>query len=314
MLLSQRLWLAAPVVLVLACTGHQESPSVIVPLSRGAAISSSESPALATRATFNNRSAWFVFDTGAGAHTLAAWFVDAADLKIARGFEGLSAQDAGGNPVNLSVVRDLLGELQGGHTLSLPMAIVAAFPPAFETAEVAGLLNPLLLASESNAVVLDLKRSELRFEPFGNAVDRLNARRISVDEMKICTSDEVAIPNRVFALLVRTGENEGWLTIDTGADVTSVTRASSLIDGTVLELGAQTMGIAGKLQTYQVAPALALGFGGHQASVDAHVVESRAGSCGADGLLGLDAMASCAFVFGEQELAIACDPRDNSGR
>lgn len=308
MLLRQRLWLVAPAVLILACTGHQDPPSVIVPLSRGAAISNSESPAIAARVTFNNRSAWFVFDTGAGAHTLAAWFVDAADLKIDHGFDELSALDSGGNPVNLRVVRDQPGELLGGHTLSLPMAIVAGFPPEFEKAEIGGLLNPQLLASEGNAVVFDLKGSELRFEPFDRAVDRLNARRVSMDEMKICTSDDVAIPNRVFALLVEAGENEGWLTIDTGADVTSVTSVSSLSEGAVLEPGGQTMGIAGKPQSYQLAPALALGFSGHQASVNAHVVESRAGSCGADGLLGLDAMASCAFVFGEQELAIACDP------
>lgn len=308
MMRRQRSYLVVLAGLLLVCTGHPEPPPLVVPLSRGAAISNTESPAIAARLTFNGRTAWFVFDTGAGAHTLAEWFVDAAGMQTEEGFEGLSARDSGGNPVNLRVVRDQVGELHGGQALHLPMAIVARFPEAFEAADLAGLLNPQLLAGERNAVVLDLRRSELRIEPFDGATDRLGAHRVSEDAVEICTSEDVTIPNRVFALLVQVDGKEGWLTLDTGADVTSLTRVSPVLEGVALEPGGQTMGIAGQAQAYQVARGLPLTFAGHRATTDVQVVESGAGSCGADGLLGLDAIGSCAFVFGQQELAMACRP------
>lgn len=89
--------------------------------------------------TFNGQTAVFAFDTGAGAHTFARWFIDAADLPIDSSFAGLSARDATGAPVQLMVVHELVGHLEGGEILPVGTAVVADFPPSFESDEIGGL-------------------------------------------------------------------------------------------------------------------------------------------------------------------------------
>jgi len=51
---------------------------------------------------------------------------------------------------------------------------------------------------------------------------------------------------------------------------------------------------------------LAISFADQQTSLDTRIVESTGEGCGPDGLLGLDAMRRCAFVFGRPSLALVC--------
>lgn len=169
-------WLMAGILYWAACTPLREERSLVIPLSDEAALSSTDAPGLAVRLAFNGESAWFIFDTGAGAHTLAGWFVDRASMSLDDAASGdLSARDATGAPVQLQIVRDQVGELGEGNQIRLTEAVVASFPPEFQDAEIGGLLNPQLLAQGANAVVLDLRVPELRFEPFVAAVRRLGA-------------------------------------------------------------------------------------------------------------------------------------------
>jgi hypothetical protein len=291
-----------------ACAGAAASPQIVIPLSQGAALSSPDSPGIGARLTFNGQTAWFVFDTGAGAHTLARWFVDAADLDVDSSMVGLTARDATGNPVALTVVQDLVAELGNDRKLSVGTAVVANFPPMFQAAQIGGLLNPQLLARDGEAVVLDMRVPELRIESFDQAVHRLGAKILAREELDICISAAAAIPNLVFAVAVGVGDREGRLQLDTGADVTTINRGSQLIRDVALEPGGQTMGIAGQAGAYELARNLVLTFAGHSVTTDAQVVESTGRGCGQDGLLGLDAIGRCALVLGPDAMAFACSP------
>jgi hypothetical protein len=77
-------------------------------------------------------------------------------------------------------------------------------------------------------------------------------------------------------------------------------------DPVVLERGGETMGIAGRPQSYSVARGLAVSFAGYRTIVDAQVVEAIHGGCGPDGLLGRDALARCALLFSRRAVAITC--------
>lgn len=46
-------------------------PGLVIPLSAGANLSDPDAPPLAVRLSINGKDAWFVFDTGAGTHSLA---------------------------------------------------------------------------------------------------------------------------------------------------------------------------------------------------------------------------------------------------
>jgi hypothetical protein len=289
-----------------ACAHHVASP-VVVPLQYDSALAKAGFPNPAARVTFNDRTAWFLFDTGAGVHTLADWFADAANMKLDDSLaEGVKGKDATGDSVAFRAVRGLEGHLAGETTLILDVAAVAKFPPMFETAEIGGLINPQLLAGHEQATTLDLRVPEFRIEPFKDAMRRINARQVNSDEVQICSAAESLIPNLLFAVLTRTQNGEGWLSLDSGAAVTKVTNASPLVRGVELEPGGETVGVAGRRQTYSRARELSMTFAGHPVSVDAAVVEKLGLDCGPDGLLGLDAIGQCAFVLGKESLAIAC--------
>jgi hypothetical protein len=297
--------LLATLALLAACTPRPE-PRLVVPLSGEAALSSPDGVPLATRLTFHGRSAWFAFDTGAGAHTLAGWFVDSAGMRVT-GLGDLEARDAGGNAVSIRAVRDQEATLPSGGTLDLEAAIVADFPPAFESAELGGLLNPQLLAAEGEAVVLDLPRGELRIERYEDAIARLGARPVPADELRACRSDAAPIPNLVYAVRVGSAAGEAWLTLDTGADETAIRRGSPLVEGVALQPGGRSMGVAGRASSFEVAPGLPLRVGEQDVTVDAQVAPGDPQGCGPDGLLGLDALGGCALVLGRDALALACD-------
>lgn len=297
--------MAALLLVVGTCGGHEGSPFVI-PLQ---AEHTAPGHALAARLDVNGQEAWFMFDTGAGVHTLARWFVDAAGIAIDDGAsDAIQARDATGEPVEIRVARGLVGRLPDGRALALESAIVADFPPEFQELGVGGLLNPQLLASADRAVVLDLRVPELRFENFEDAVRRLGARILRDDELQACVDADTPIPNLLFAVLVSAGgEETAWLQLDTGAGKTSIVASSRLVDGLELEPGGEMMGIAGRRQAYTVAPDLAIAFGSVRASVDAEVVERTHRGCGPHGLVGRDVLGSCALVLRRESVAISCD-------
>lgn len=113
---------------VLGSCVEPAEPPLVVPLQT--------EPVLSVELTFGERTAWFMFDTGAGAHTLARWFVDAAGMTIdADAPADLSARDVTGQTVQLQVVREPVGRLPDGGELALGSTIVADFPPHFEETE-----------------------------------------------------------------------------------------------------------------------------------------------------------------------------------
>jgi hypothetical protein len=303
-----RSYLVAFLIVVGGCMGRPDPQHLVVPLSTGAALSSPDSPGIGVRLTFNGEAAWFVFDTGAAAHTFARWFVESAALEIDSSYTGLAARDATGGSVQLLVVHGLVGGLEGGDSLRIGTGVVAGFPPMFEAAQIGGLLNPQLLAEAATAVVLDLRVPELRLEPFDRAVRRLGAAVSDEEEVEVCVSDAAAIPNRIFAIRVSSGDRDGWLKLDTGADVTSIRRGSSLLEGVELEAGGISMGVAGQLRRHDLARDLVLVFAGHTVMTSAQVVEPTLGACGNDGLLGLDAVGRCALILGRESIAFACSP------
>jgi hypothetical protein len=304
-----RSYLILALIGMAGCGGREGLPELIIPLSTGAALSSPDSPGTGVEVNINGEPAWFVFDTGAGAHMFARWFVEAAELMIDASLTDLSARDATGATVQIQVVHDVVGQLPDGATLPLGTVVVAQFPRLFELRKVGGLLNPQLLAQEATAVVLDLRVPELRMELFDRAVLRLGATILSEEgDLEVCVVTASPIPNKRFAIRVRSGEGEGWLQLDTGADATYVSRASRLIQGMALESGGTSVGVAGRPEAYDVARDLVLTFGGFSVTTAARVVERSGEGCGPDGLLGLDAVGRCALILGSEAVALACSP------
>lgn len=272
-----------------------------------AALSKADFPSPAARLTINGRTAWFLFDTGAGVHVLASWFVEAAGLEAGEVLEGkVHGIDATGRALALRGIRDLRATLDDAGVLTLGLATVSDFPAEFEHSNIGGALSPQLLAESGKSAAFDLRVPELRFEPFRDAVRRLGARVVPRDRVQFCGAIDGPMPNLVFAIQVEARRRVGILLLDSGATATKVLAQSALVRDLRLARGGTTLGIGGEGQTFSVARRLRIEFAGHRATVDARVVELPGRPCNSDGLLGLDALRRCALVVGRQELAIRC--------
>ena len=264
-------------------------------------------PTPALRMRVGGRTAWFLVDTGAGVHLIASWFVKAAELTTDEGLgREVTGVDATGRPMAFRGLRDVTGVLDDGSPLRLPIAAVTDFAPEFEEADVAGALSPQLLAAAGEAAALDLRVPELRLESFAAAVSRLGARRVPRERAEICGSPTGKIPNLLFAIPITARGRKGSLLMDSGARVTKLVPGSSLVRGLRLEVGGRTTGLTGTAQTFSLIRGLRVEFAGYARELDARVAGRGHGVCGRDGLLGLDALASCAVVLGEHDVAVAC--------
>src|SRR5215475_10933679 len=121
-------------------------------------------PSPLLRATVGGQSAWFLIDTGASVHTLASWLVSAAHLSTRETTATVTGSTGMGKPVRAVANQAIL--LEGGRLLELREAIVVEFPTNFATNKIGGLLSPQLLATGSDASVLDLRVPALRFDAF----------------------------------------------------------------------------------------------------------------------------------------------------
>lgn len=278
-----------------------------LPLRYDAALASADLVSPAARLTINGRTAWFLFDTGAGVHVVASWFANAAGLEVDEGLAGkVHGRDATGKRVDFRGLKSLSARLDDGSTLVLPLALVADFPPEFEQQQVGGALSPQLLAGPGQAAALDLRVPELRVEPFSDAVRRLGARPLPRQRLRVCGSADDPIPNLVFAIPVEAGGGEGLLVLDTGAIATKLMAASPLVGRKRLQPGGLTWGVTGERQAYSLAPRHRLRFAGYRVRLNARVVDMAKDWCGADGLLGFDALRRCALVLGDRDVAIRC--------
>jgi hypothetical protein len=303
--------LALAVVLsILAATVAAAGEPRRIALAYDEALKKADFPNPVVRMRIGNRPVWLLVDTGAGVHLLASWFVKAAGLPIdeALGKE-VSGVDATGQEMAFRGVRNVRGLLDDGSTLELALAAVADFAPDFEKANVAGAISPQLLAGAGEAAAMDLRIPELRLEPFAAAVARLGARVVTGDGLEICGSRSGPVPNLLFAIPVKVGAASGSLLLDTGARVTKLHPGSALTRGLQVEAKAGTgTGVTGVAQSYGLARDVRIELPGRVATVDARVAERGREVCGREGLLGLDAIGSCALVLASDRIAIACRP------
>jgi Aspartyl protease len=294
-------------VSIVLAAGVSANDTRTISLRYDAGLAKGDFPNPAAHLTVNGQSAWFLFDTGVGVHMVASWFADAVGLKTDEAFgEEVQGIDSTGRAVAFRGLRDLVARVDDGNQLTLAVAAVADFPPEFRQFRIGGALSPQLLADPGQAAALDMRVPELRIEAFEQSVRRLGARRLPRDQVQVCGSTKDPVPNLVFAIGVSAGGRKGTMALDTGAGVTKLVAQSALLRGVRLASGGETTGLAGKPQPYRLARGLRITFGDYHATVDARVVNESRRRCGADGLLGLDAIGRCAIVLSEKDLAIAC--------
>jgi hypothetical protein len=289
--------------------GPRNTPPVQFQLHYPGVLRDADLPNPAARVTVAGRSVWLLFDTGAGVHMLASWFVEAAGLPTGD-LEGMSGRDSTGRDLPFRAVRDVPLRFIDGSELALPEAAVTEFPLFFKEHEVAGVLSPQLLSPAGSAAVLDLRVPELRIEEFEGAVRRLYAVELQRSPAAKVCSEVAPLRNRLFAVPVSVGGERASLALDSGAAHSKLSPTSPAARGLEgsLEDGGTSTGLSGVADAFKIARRVSVQLGKHAATIDLRVGSNR-NTCGPDGILGLDVMSRCAFVLAEQRIAFACGTR-----
>jgi hypothetical protein len=255
-------------------------------------------PSPLLRGTIHGRAVWFIIDTGAGVHTLASWLVKATGIVT----HTTRATTRGSTGVE-SAVRAVYGEsIQvNGCREDIPLreAIVVDLPPILEEQRIGGLLSPQLLAPANMAAILDLQLPRLSF---GNAP-------VASAGTHVCRNGDSQFANRLYAAPMSADNLTGVMLIDTGATgsvAVPSSRIATALANKASETG-HTRGVGGTVTSARKVPNVALRFGGGEALVSLSIGGAPP-TCGADGLLGMDALRLCRLVLGESTFAWSCHP------
>ena len=296
-------------VCAIACSSAtaQSIPSDTISLRYDEKLAALGFPSPLLRATVNHQSAWFLIDTGASVHTLASWLVSAAQLSTRETTATVTGSTGTGKPVR-GVANQKI-RLEGGRQLELREAIVVEFPGNFAKNKIGGLLSPQLLATGSEASVLDLKGPTLRFERFDSAVTNLGrGRTMSSAGLHVCLNAQSPFENRLYTVPVTADTIAGTMLVDTGATSTLAAPSSSIAGALKGRASERTKarGVGGNAQVMAKVPGVKLEYGGASSTL-AVTIGGAQPPCEADGLIGMDALRRCVFVLGETAFAWSCD-------
>ena len=191
-----------------------------IPLHYDAALAGKGFPSPIARLSIDGRDAWFLIDTGAGVHTFAAWFVEAAGIPVHDSKAILRGST--GADTRVRVVNAVSASLDDGSALALHEAAVVDFPRIFSDEHIGGLLSPQLIARAGEAAVPDYRVPSLRFEPFAAAAAKLAGTPGIDGETRVCHNADSPFANRLFSVLVRAEGVGAHLLVDSGATRTIV--------------------------------------------------------------------------------------------
>jgi predicted aspartyl protease len=295
------------IVAVLAAAiavSRPQAASPVVGLIYSADLAAVGFPSPVLRATVNGQSVWFLIDTGASVHTLARWFATATHLGLRdtqttlRGSTGATSQARAAGPIQL--------ETRDGGTISVREAVVVDLPQVFADQHIGGLISPQLLARAGEAVILNLRTPSLSFAPFDGALASLGlAPSAATSGTHVCPTGGPP-PGRSYGASVTIAGITADMTTDTGA--TSTVVASTRIARALVarsQANGQIQGVGGDAQSAKTVAGVSIVRGGAARKADVILGGTSAG-CGADGLLGMDALRGCTLVLGETTMAWSC--------
>jgi predicted aspartyl protease len=292
--------------LAAATTAQPSAADHVLDLSFNADLAAQGFPSPLLRATVNGQVVWFLMDTGASIHTLAAWFVTAAHLPTHEstltlvGSTGATAKAREASPFQL--------QTRDGTPFGIHDAVVVDFPAIFADQKIAGLLSPQLLASPGQAAVLNLQTPSIGFGPFSVEVAKLGLTAAAATTgTHVCPTQDPAVNGRTYGVPVTVAGIPADMTADTGATSTTVasTRIARALASRAVS-NSETQGVGGDAQKAKTVAGVTVVRAGVARKADVLLAGSSGGNCGVDGLLGMDALKGCTLVLAEKTMGIGC--------
>lgn len=258
------------------------------------------------RGTLAGRPVIFLLDTGASSHALTLSAATSGGMAVEE--SNIAGSDHAGAAVTVRRVSRPDITVTGLGKLQLAGALVVEVPQFFDALGIAGFLNPQLLGTGDDEVVLDFTHATLSIGHHVASSPPPGTR--SLGSVAACEQlDDKGIRSRVFIL---DGEVEGHparLELDSGASVSDLF-ASSGAGGALAtkhSVAGSATGAGGEFVVRSVESThLRIGKVEYTGKVD--LIPGAAGSkaCPFDGVLGMDVLQNCVLRFSKTRMDAFC--------
>ncbi len=270
--------------------------------------------------TLEGRRTIFLLDTGANVHIVGATLARRLGLAMTKTSE--RGSDHLGMPITTWRIDSPRLVLDEWGPLAAPSAVVTEIPKALERLGIGGILSPQKLATEGDAVVLDLYRGEIRDAWWKDALLEIGTTGVPLvgrgpKDGRACEEPDrtgtglayvlpASIEGQAVSLLLDTGAQRSDLFVSSPAGQTLLPR--SLTDSEPMYAA------SGKFVIRRL-PQVSISAGAFSAVVDVGLVEGSADSaCKRDGVLAMDVLRACTLLLGRSHAHGTCATIDGAPR
>jgi predicted aspartyl protease len=260
----------------------------------------------------NGEPVWMLVDTGANSHVIASWVARKVGLPMRP--LGEVGSDHTGRAVSAYTVEHPVVSIDEWGPLTEGPMLVTDVPEPIARIGIGAFVSPQWLAGRRDAVVLDLPSREMRSAPWDDAqraMDSLPGREIAPNGARLCEDTASAIKGLAFVLPASIDGHGVDLLVDTGAhrtDLLTTSKAGRLLAGRARPSKEQMYAASGLVRTSLVRAA-AVRIGEWSMTTDIDLVPGVADPvCPRDGVVSMDALASCTLLLGRRQLRGRCGP------
>jgi hypothetical protein len=251
-------------------------------------------------------------DTGANSHVIASWVARKAGMPMrALGDVG---SDHTGRAVSAYTVEHPAVVLDEWGALPDVPTLVTDVPEPIARIGIGAFVSPQWLAGEGEGVVLDLPAREMHAVGWNEAQHQLDDRsgaELAPRGVRLCEDDASAIKGLAFIVPASVDGHAVELLLDTGAhrtDLLTTSRAGKLLAGRARPSREQMYAASGLVKTSLVRAAQ-LRIGDWRMTADIDLVPGVADPlCPRDGVVSMDALASCTLLLGKRTVRGRCGP------
>jgi predicted aspartyl protease len=262
--------------------------------------------------TVNGEGVWMLVDTGANSHVIASWVARKAGMPM-RALGDVGSDHTGRAVTAYTVEHPRVAIDEWGALAEGPM-LVTDVPEPIARIGIGAFVSPQQLAVAGDAVVLDLPGHEMRSAPWDEAAKTLEAlpgHEIAPNGVRLCEDTASAIKGLAFVLPASIDGHGVDLLLDTGAhrtDLLTTSKAGKLLAGRARPSKEQMYAASGLVRTSLVRAA-AVKIGEWSMTTDIDLVPGVADPvCPRDGVVSMDALASCTLVLARKGLRGRCGP------
>jgi predicted aspartyl protease len=260
--------------------------------------------------TVSGEPVWMLVDTGANSHVIASWVARKVGMPLRA--LGKVGSDHTGHSMTAYAVDHPNVAIDGWGALADAPMLVTDIPDAIAGIGIGAFVSPQWLARDGEGIVLDLGAHEMRSALWDDAVRELGqwgGVTLAPDGARLCESRGSLIQGLSFVLPASIDGRRVDLLLDTGAqrtDLLTTSAAGELLVGRSAPSREQMYAASGLVRA-RLVRAAQVKVGRWTVTTDIDLVPGVADpSCPRDGVVSMDALASCVLLVNRKQVIGKC--------